>query len=186
MDKEQIEQKISELRQKSQLNRRDRRYLAKLERKLNPQKESVFPKLQNIIAKAGLILVLLLIVGGIIWYVKTRPNLPPIDLEGHIEQNPSSHISDQTMPEEIQKHMMEHADGEDKNGKGIIIQYNCKKYVCEKDLIVKLKSLVKKYPKNVYLTPANYDGKIILTKLGSRQILTSYNEQQIVDFIEGK
>ncbi len=186
MDKDQITKQIAELRQKPQLNRRERRYLAKLELKLNPQKDNVFPNLKNILIKVLLIAVVLVIFWGVAWYIKTRPNLPPIDLSGHIEQNPPSHISSEEMPELVQKHMLEHADGEDKNGKGIIIQYNCKKYICEKNLIDQLKVLVKKYPQNVYLVPGNYDGKIILTKLGNRQILSSYNEQQIVDFITSK
>ena len=80
--------------------------------------------------------------------------------------------------------MLEHADGDGKNGLGVIIQYNCEKYRCEKDLIEKLKTLVKKYPKNVYLTPGNYDGKIILTRLGKREILDKFDEQKITSFIQ--
>ncbi|MBI4225555.1 hypothetical protein HY612_00405 [Candidatus Roizmanbacteria bacterium] len=85
------------------------------------------------------------------------------------------------MPEVIQKHMLEHADGKGKPG--VVIQYNCKKYSCEKDLIGKLKNLVKKYPDSVYLAPGNYDGKIILTKLGEREILAKYDEKKISEFI---
>ncbi len=78
--------------------------------------------------------------------------------------------------------MLEHANGKVKPG--VIIQYNCKKYYCEPDLITKLTELVKQYPENVYLAPNNYDGKIILTKLNKRQILNEFNEQVIKDFIK--
>ncbi len=184
MDKYSIEQQIAELKQKPQLNRRERRYLAKLESKLHPQKEGILPNLKSIATKFIFVLAAVVIIGGIIWYIKTRSNLPPIDLSGHIEKNPPAHIMDTEMNELIQKHMLEHADGKGKPG--ILIQYNCKKYRCEKDLVEKLKTLVKKYPDNVYLAPANYDGKIILTRLGQRQILSSFDEQQIVDFIVNK
>jgi len=74
------------------------------------------------------------------------------------------------------------ADGRGKPG--IIIQYNCKKYSCEPDLIQKLTELLKQYPENVYLAPNNYDGKIILTKLSRSKVLDSFDEQTIKEFIE--
>ena len=81
---------------------------------------------------------------------------------------PQTHITDIPIPDSMQRHMLEHADGRGKPR--VIIQYNCQKYSCEPDLIEKLANLVKKYPDNVYLAPNTYDGKIILTKLGKRQI----------------
>ena len=56
-------------------------------------------------------------------------------------------------------------------------------YSCEKDTIEKLKSLVKKYPENVYLAQGNYDGMIILTKNGQREILEKLDEKKIKEFI---
>lgn len=136
--------------------------------------------------KALNVAVIILIVGGGIfalgWYATTRPNLPPISLEGHIEQSPPAHILDQPISGAIQRHMLEHADG--RGAPGIIIQYNCRDFECEPDLVEELKALVKEYPNNVYLAPNNYDGKIILTKLGKRKILENFDEEVIRDFIE--
>ena len=176
MDTELIKEQITSLKNKPQLNRRERRYLAKLESKLQPDKNINSFQWKSIVTKFSLGLAVLLIVGGVIWYIKSQPNLPPIDMEGHVEQNPPSHISDQEMPEPVQKHMLEHANGDGKPG--VIIQYNCKKYSCEKDTIEKLKSLVKKYPENVYLAPGDYDGKVILTKYGQREILGKLDEKK--------
>ncbi len=117
-----------------------------------------------------------------IWYLSTRPNLPPTDVQGHIEESPNAHISATSLPDAIQRHMLEHADGKGKPG--VLIQYNCKKYQCDPNLIQQLTALVKKYPDNVYLAPNDYDGEIILTKLGRIKIFTTFNEQVIKDFIE--
>lgn len=122
------------------------------------------------------------VIGGIVWLASLVPNLPPITQENHLEDSPSAHLVTTRIPEAIQKHMLEHADG--KGAPGIIIQYNCDDYKCEPDLIQKLTTLVKEYPENVYLAPNNYDGKIILTKLGEREILDQFDAQAIRNFIE--
>ncbi len=192
MEPETVQKQIEGLKSKEQLTRRERRYLQKLESKLSGNKNSNKSSesegkplnIKLILTKISVIVVVALIIIGIIWFVASRPNLPPIDMAGHIEENPSAHILNTEMTEPIQKHMLEHADGKGKPS--ILIQYNCKKYNCEKSLIEKLKVLVKKYPENVYLAPGNYDGKIILTKLGQRKILSSFDEAQITDFITGK
>lgn len=121
------------------------------------------------------------IIGGLGWFIATRPNLPPTTMQGHIEKSPESHISNTPISEAIQRHMLEHADGKGKPG--ILIQYNCKKYSCEADLITKLTALAQQYPDNVYLAPNSYDGKIIVTKLGRSQILDGFDEQAIKNFI---
>ena len=183
-DQSEITAMIEKLKQKPQLNRHERRYLTKLESKLNqPKISSSFPR-KNIFKKLFISFVVLSVVVGLFLYIKSLPNLPPIDMTGHIEENPSAHILNKEMPESIQKHMLEHADGKGKPS--ILIQYNCKKYNCEKGLIEKLKVLVKKYPENVYLAPNNYDGKIIITKLNQRKIISAFDEGQIVDFITNK
>lgn len=185
MDKELVVQKINELKEKAQLNRHERRYLEKLESKLHPPKISSNVPWKSILTKFLIALTILFLIVGLYLYIKSRPNLPPIDLSGHIEENPSSHVLDTAMPEVIQKHMLEHADG--KGDPGIIIQYNCNKpYRCEPGLGNKLKQLVKKYPKHVYLAPGNYSGMIILTRLNKREILNSYNEAKIIEFINMK
>ncbi len=127
-----------------------------------------------------------LIAGGAIfglgWYISTRPNLPPTTAQGHTEDMPQSHITDQPIPDSMQRHLLEHADGRGKPG--VIIQYNCKKYSCEPDLIQKLTDLVKQYPANVYLAPNNYDAKIVLTKIGELKVLESFDEETIKKFAE--
>lgn len=122
------------------------------------------------------------VIGGLGWFVSTRPSLPPTTAQNHSEDMPQAHIADTPIPDSMQRHMLEHADGKGKSG--ILIQYNCKKYSCESDLITKLTELVKQYPENVYLAPNNYDGKIILTKLGKNEILDTFDEQIIKKFIE--
>ena len=107
---------IEKLKQKPQLNRHERRHLVKLENKLNPPKVLSNIPQKNIFVKLFIGFIILLVFVGLFRYIKSLPNLPPIDLSGHIEQNPPSHISDQEMPELVQKHMLEHADGEDKKG----------------------------------------------------------------------
>jgi len=121
------------------------------------------------------------IIGGFWWFITSIPHLPPTTDVGHIETSPLSHILTQPMPENIQKHMLEHADGAGPSG--IIIQYNCDDFVCEPNLIDELAVLVRQYPENVYLAPNNYDGKIILTKLGDMKILDKFDEEAIRDFI---
>lgn len=190
MEPETVQKQIEKLKNKTQLTRREQRYLQKLESKLSGKKNLGKPSesagkplnIKPVLTKISAAVLIVLIIAGITWFAASRPNLPPIDLAGHIEENPPSHIVDAEMPESIQKHMLEHADGKGKPG--ILIQYNCKKYNCEEKLIDNLKVLIKKYPENVYLATGNYDGKIILTRLNKREILEKFDEEKIVDFIE--
>lgn len=122
------------------------------------------------------------IIGGLGWFISTRPNLPPTTAQGHTEDAPQAHIIDSPIPDSMQRHMLEHSDG--RGRPGIIIQYNCNDFNCEQGLIQKLADLVKEYPDNVYLAPNKYDGKIILTKLGKREILDTFDEKAIKNFIE--
>ncbi len=151
----------------------------KEEERRKRQRKKIIKKIINV---ALIVIIISAGIFGLIWLKLNSPNLPPTSLEGHIEESPPGHILSEPMPEVIQKHMLEHADGKGKPG--VIIQYNCQKYVCEPDLIQKLTELVKQYPENVYLAPNNYDGKIILTKLGKIQILDVFDEQKIRKFIE--
>ncbi len=183
MDKELIKQKIVELKNKPQLTKKERKYLRKLEKKLGDNGKTKLKSYNSLFLKLAAGLFVILAIGGFAWYVLSQPDLPPMDMQGHIEQNPESHIMDSAIPDAVQRHMLEHADGDSANGPGVIIQYNCKKYTCEKDLVSKLTSIVKKYPKNVYLAPNDYDGKIILTREGQREILNEFNEEKIISFI---
>jgi len=140
-------------------------------------------------SKSMTILIALVIIGfvGFMIYLITSNDsvsqLPPTTMQGHIEQSPPSHISDRPMLEPIQKHMLEHVDGIEGGRPGVIIQYNCEDFVCEADLVDKLKSIVGEYT-YVYLAPNDYDGKIILTTLGNREILEEFDEERIRNFIE--
>lgn len=153
-------------------------------KKQKNQKRSGVSEIPKKIGKYSLYAVIVVIVmGGFGWFVATRPNLPPTNMQGHIESSPIAHIIGEPMPENIQRHMLEHADGKDKPA--VIIQYNCRKYACEPDLVQKLADLVKRYPNNVYLAPNDYNGKIILSKLGELKILDGFDERVIKKFIGG-
>jgi len=132
----------------------------------------------------GTIVVLLVLGGlgaGFVWFATNQLYLPPITAQGHVETSPAAHILDTPIPDKVQRHMFEHSDGSGKPG--IIIQYNCKDYDCAPDLIANLTALVEEFPDNVYLAPNNYDGKIILTKRGSYEILESFDDAAIRAFI---
>lgn len=164
------------------LSRKERR---EIERKLRRENlEGNGAKNKKIVRRFLSILIIIAVISGIVWIIITpsnRPNLPPTAMDGHIEVNPKEHISTEPIADPVQRHMLEHADGKGKPG--IIIQYNCQKYTCEPYLIQKLTELVKQYPDNVYLAPNTYDGKIILTKMGERSILDTFDESKIRTFI---
>ena len=164
------------------LTKKERRQLKKQRKQEERQKEQRKSMIQKLLSIA----VVILIIGGgifaVVWFMPSRSHLPPTIMQGHIEQSPPAHIVDQPIPDLIQRHMLEHADGRGKPG--VIIQYNCKDFDCEPDIVQKLTALVRQYPANVYLAPNNYDGKIILTKLGKREILDNFDEQVIKNFIE--
>lgn len=159
--------------------------LRKKEKEQAKKKDRMIGKVSEAPKKVGkyivYALITIVVIGGLGWFVSLAPNLPPTTQENHSEDSPSAHIITTRIPDNIQRHMFEHSDG--KGLPGIIIQYNCDDYECEPDLIQKLTTLVKEYPENVYLAPNNYDGKIILTKLGKRKILDQFDEQTIRDFI---
>ncbi len=108
---------------------------------------------------------------------------PPTDLSGHSEEIPPSHILSEPMPLAIQKHMLEHADGQ--GPPGIVINYNCEDFPCEPDLIERMTAIAQEYPDRVYLAPfPDMDAKITLTRLGKLEVLDSFDEQRIRAFIE--
>lgn len=164
------------------LTKKERKQMRREERKKEHNKERNKQTTKNITTIA----IAVLVVGGVVfalgWFIASRPNLPPTSMQNHIEESPPAHIVTQPIPDKIQRHMFEHADGKGKPG--IIIQYNCRDFDCEAGLIQQLTDLVKQYPDNVYLAPNNYDGKIILTKLGRQKILDNFDKQVIEDFIE--
>lgn len=128
------------------------------------------------------IVALAAVIGLPAYFYGTAKTLPPTSIEGHIEDNPPSHVLKEPMMLQIQKHMLEHADGS--GPPGAIINYNCADFVCEKGLIGKLEAFAEKYPENVYVAPfPRMDAKIALTRHGRIEILEDYNEQKIDAFI---
>ena len=134
----------------------------------------------------GIFLVVLL---GVLYLVFSGSSgggltLPPTDMQGHVEASPASHVIREPMPLAIQKHMLEHADGT--GPPGVILNYNCDDYTCERGLIENLEAFATKYPENVYVASfSNMDAKIVLTKLNRIEILEEYDEGRINSFIIG-
>ena len=156
----------------------------KVKHPLDNKKENKFNRknLKRIRNWSILFAVVILIIGGISLSFSNSKTLPPTTMQGHIEENPLSHVSREPMDILVQKHMLEHADGS--GPPGIIINYNCNDYSCEDGLIENLESFAEKYPTNVYVAPfPNMDAKIALTKLGRIEILEEYDEEMIEDFI---
>ena len=162
--------------------KQEKRLLRK-QKKEAEQKKLRRKKILQKVGKGGIVLGILLIVGGGFWqYISRIPVLPPMSAQGHTEGVPSGFVLTEPMKESVQRHMLEHAEG--RGRPGVLIQYNCQDYECEEGLIEKLQSIVTSYPGYVYLAPNRYDGKIILTKAGRRQILDSFDEDAIRRFIE--
>jgi len=163
----------------SKQERRMQRKIEKEENKLKARKQKNIKKILNIFYTV----LILVLIGWVIFYFGSRVKLmPPTIGQGHSEEIPEFHIMDEPMPDRVQKHMMEHADGS--GDSGFIIQYNCTKFDCEDDLVDKLKSIAEKYPKSVYLVPTSiYDGKIILTTFGKIEVLDDFDEDRITNFI---
>lgn len=170
----------------SQLSGKELYELKKKEKLGSKENKKTQQKFKQTSIKIGQALLLIAIgvgiIGLVIWWVGRQPFLPPITDDNHIEVVPAAHVLTQPMPDRVQRHMLEHADGQGRPG--VIIQYNCDDYECGSGLVDNLTELVNQYPDNVYLAPNNYDGKIILTRLGKREILNEFNEEKIRAFIE--
>ena len=127
------------------------------------------------------LIILAVIVFGIYFVISNLKILPPTDMQGHIEENPPSHIMKEPMNLLIQKHMLEHADGVCRPG--AVINYNCEDFMCEEGLIENLEAFTNTYD-YVYVAPfKNMDAKIALTKLGEIEVLEEYDKERIEDFI---
>ncbi len=123
-----------------------------------------------------------LVAGGTWAFLALTPHLPPTEIGGHTEAVPLGHLFSTPMPELVQRHMLEHADG--KGPPGVIVQYNCEDYACEPSLVDRLENLVRPYGTHVYLAPNDDDGKITLTKRGELEILEGFDIRRIERFIE--
>ena len=91
-------------------------------------------------ATGGLAIVVV-VVGVVILYASTRKEPPPTSAPpGHAETLPRRQINDSPIPKLVQQHVMErnstHPAGQ------MLVQYNCKDYQCEPDLVAKLTEIV--------------------------------------------
>ncbi|MFA4845485.1 MAG: hypothetical protein WC654_02920 [Patescibacteria group bacterium] len=164
------------------LTKRERREKRKQEH-ANLSLQDQRTKTYKTVAKTSLVIIAMLVgLYALVQFIKNAPVLPPTSTQGHIEEMPSSHMVNDPIPDNIQRHMLEHADGKGKPG--VLIQYNCVDYSCPDDLVERLSAIVLEYPDHVYLAPNTYSGMIILTKLGSYKILDELDESAIRAFIE--
>ncbi len=150
-----------------------------------PEKKRLLaPQAQKKIRNIAFILIAIIAIGFVISYaISSIKNLPPIDISGHIEASPASHVLREPMPIAVQKHMLEHADGEGRPG--VVINYNCENFVCEPTLITELEGFAQRYD-YVYVAPfTNMSVKIALTKLGRIETMDRYDEKLIEAFILG-
>jgi len=136
-----------------------------------------------------IIIISLIIIFGVYWMFTSASNatsLPPISMEGHVERVPSSHILRKPLALNVQKHLLEHVDGIEGASGGVIINYDCKNFECETNLIENLENFAVKYD-YVYVAPfKNMEVKIALTRLGRIEKYDSYDERGIEIFITGK
>lgn len=133
-------------------------------------------------------IIILIVLGLIVWggyalFQDDSQTLPPTSMQGHIEASPPSHVIRVPMRLEIQRHMLEHVDGNDGARGGVIINYDCKNYECEPGLIENLESFAEEYD-YVYVAPyLNMKVKIALTSLGRIETFDEFNEETIRNFI---
>ncbi len=130
------------------------------------------------------LIVLAGIVALLVWSSSSKIILPPTDMVGHIEVSPKSHILKEPMDILVHKHMLEHVDGQEGGRGGVIINYNCKDYECEKGLIENLEVFAGEYD-HVYVAPfKKMDAKIALTRLNRQKILEEFDEETIDLFVK--
>jgi hypothetical protein len=114
---------------------------------------------------------------------KFRKELPPTGYSpAHLESLPPRQINTQPIPRLEQEHLMERG-GEHLDGR-MLVQYNCRTYQCEEDLVDRLTEIVESYPPTVYLAPyPTMDAKIALAAPGRLVTLDAFQEERIRSFI---
>ena len=162
------------------LPKKERRALAKEQKR----KERGRSEFSSKVKKLGIwILILGALGGGGYYWLANQEILPPTDFEGHVEQNPPSHILSEPMPILIQKHMLEHADGG--GPPGVVINYNCEDFGCGPDLVDQLAEIARQYPEFVYLAP--YRGmskKIAITRFKLIKTFDEFDKEGLIRFID--
>lgn len=167
-----------------ELTKKERKRQARLQRKAERRKQQGRGRIKR---KLIILAVILLGAVGIYWLFSSTTQgfkiYPPTDIAGHVEQYPRERISREPISVAVQKHILEHTPNE---VPGVIIQYNCKKFTCEPDLIDNLREIAQSHD-HVYLAPyPQMDAKIALTAFGKLEILDEYDEQKIREFIEAR
>ena len=139
---------------------------------------------RNLLGAAGVAAALALVVGGIVLFGSLSKVLPPTSFgPGHSESYPPTQINTQPISPLIQEHVMERGGSHPEGG--MLVQYNCVDYQCEPGLAQRLTEIVRSFPPQVYLAPyPGMDAMIALAAPGRLEILDSFDEQRIREFIE--
>jgi len=166
------------------LTKAQRKKLRRLASKAEGRKTSAKKAIKKWIGITLVVLILIVAIGAFIRYSATRKVFPPTSSLNHTELVPEKHISDKPFTHNDQVHMLEHADGVDGGPPGVFINYNCNEFDCEDDLIDNLTKIAQDYPEFVYLAPyRNMGAKLVLTKEGEQEIVESFDEDKIRNFI---
>ena len=130
------------------------------------------------------IVVTIVVLGTLFWWASNQKTFPPTSSLNHTEGVPGKHISKKPFAYNTQVHMLEHADGVQGGPPGVFINYNCNEFDCEDELIGNLTKIAQDFPKFVYLAPyPNMGAKLVLTKEGQQEVLDSFDEDKIRNFI---
>ncbi len=204
MDTETIKKQIEVLQSKDQLTRRERRYLEKLEKKIDRRKPLNQINFKKITLYLGItILIGILGYGSFALFKNLSKPLPGTFVQSmgnrHIDTIETLHeeynskpptsgphvgskaewgIHDEPIPDELQIHNLE--DG------GVMVQYNCDKTKDDcKKLITQLEDVVKKYEEKVVLAPyPDMKSSIALTAWTRIDTFDTFDEERIQTFIK--
>ena len=166
---------------------RKARYERRQQARVRRVKESRTARLLNlrrtILTVIGGLAAVALVVGGIYLWAINQKELPPTSFgPNHFESFPPQQINTVPIPRREQEHVMER--GNDHRKGSMMVQYNCRVYECEPELVENLTEIVRSYPPNVYMAPyPTMDAKIALTAPGKRKTLETLNEDQIREFL---
>ena len=142
---------------------------------------------RTVLKFAGGLAVVVLVIGGLTLFITTRSTfgkeLPPTGFTpAHLESLPPQQINSQPIHRLVQEHVMERNAGHERGS--MLVQYNCRSYTCEPDLVDKLTEIVVTYPQYVYLAPyPTMDAKIALAAPGRLLTLDAFDEDKIREFI---
>ncbi len=139
---------------------------------------------RNLLVESGVVGALILAVGSFVLYGSSGKTLPPTSFSAnHLETLPQQQINTVPIPILIQEHMMEHVPPSEEPG--VLVQYNCDDYLCAPDLVSNLEPLNRDSSRTVFLAPfPRMDAKIALAAPGKLEILDSFDDAKIRDFIQ--